>query len=792
MVASFFIYLAIGLAMYLALFLVKALIVYLIKKNSIKHSLNWNSLIQFGVFLVFEIISLVMIVCNYSRTSYQAIIALSLGWGIVNIFVPYWTLVLKIKNKELKTINILKTIGFASAILFMCLEVFCFANRGNGKDQNMQEISLSSPLIVDTNGDRQEDGIVFSEQRQYIILDNASHDFQSFYLDVTSEAKTKLQVDFYYLLNNGKEGYVTSFAFNPLYDDFEYFDISQYDKLVNSDYIKVVFVIDETNLTYYEHVPSIKLTKIAVNKAMPFIFNPIRVCLLIGFTSAVCLLIKHAHNFSNKENDKLAIIERIVLSLAGVILIVTFVISFIEPSRFYVRYDSLNLSESNIYYQLFDAFRKGRLSLDIPVSEGLKNCANPYNPANRNGFQYFWDHAYYNGQYYCYYGASPVILFMFPVYLLSGMNYIPNVLFINIIGVLFASLAFLLALIEVSKVLLKKVNYPFFIFVLVTALFATALVNSVVYRNGYYYEGIYRPAYTYGLTFLFLSLYFLFKAYRNKDRRMLYLSFVGLFTVLMIASRPNLIMTYIMIIPFFVIMLLDKTLSIKKRLLDLVPMVGVLLVGAILICTYNKMRFDSIFEFGQTYQLTVVDNTKLAYSVDGIAPTLMNFFIVPFSINKTGTFPYINFGYFYLENSYHPYNAGCMGILMIPFFWNLLLLPIAFRKGDDWGVRSMMYLSPIVIFMIAFTTYCFAGVCPRYITDLWPVVSFASAIILLKVFDRVPQKGKTAVFGYSFALSIVTIFFMFNLMFNSFDGWGEGDALGLLEIMRSITNNFNM
>ena len=67
----------------------------------------------------------------------------------------------------------------------------------------------------------------------------------------------------------------------------------------------------------------------------------------------------------------------------------------------------------------------------------------------------------------------------------------------------------------------------------------------------------------------------------------------------------------------------------KKLLIDYLPFIGVVLVGAIFVCALNYMRFESIFEFGEHYQLTVTDCTKNHLDYDGIIGTIYHYFVQP-------------------------------------------------------------------------------------------------------------------------------------------------------------------
>lgn len=87
--------------------------------------------------------------------------------------------------------------------------------------------------------------------------------------------------------------------------------------------------------------------------------------------------------------------------------------------------------------QQFDAWMKGQANLDLNPDIYLKEIKNPYDKTERTyvdehgeylhtytgldvQLPYWWDHAYYNGKFYCYFGPAVLLTFYFPFYFLTG------------------------------------------------------------------------------------------------------------------------------------------------------------------------------------------------------------------------------------------------------------------------------------------------------------------------------------------------------------------------------------
>ena len=778
---------AIGIGAYILCFLCLLLYKYFRLKHSFREDLlKKGNLINVGLFVLLYGIFLLIIYLNYVRTSYFSIITLAFSSALATVFVPFDILLDKIRDKRYKTINYWRSVGYIGAILLLILEVSLFANSPNKSDSASIEVSFDSALIIDTDGEVTSEYIKMDGQRKYITFDNSSRNMNNIYIDVRSEIETKMQVDIYVSDNGEKFSYKKSYQFNPLYGQFEYFNLSDYN---NNKYIKITFVIDETNVHDKSELRPIYVEQITINRGFPFTFNVLRYAILVGIFTALLLILRKGNELRFKEVDNITLLTKIILLLCGIGLVYIIVNSLICFDQHYVPIGDVSGESDNIYYQLFDAVKKWQTYLDVKPSDSLLACPNPYDPSARQGVSFLWDHAYYHGAYYCYYGIAPVFLIMFPIYWLSGCNYIPSTSLILELGTLFSILTFLLALLMAIKIFMKKVNFPVLIFILIAGLFTSLLLSNNIYKVGYYSEGIYRIPYAYGLTFLFLTYYLLFKAYNDQKHRIIYLGLIGLSVVLMMASRPTLIFALLLTVPLFIKMLVEKY-PWKKKIIDYLPMFGVLVIGAFCICLYNYSRFDSIFEFGQTYQLTVTDNTKLAYSYKGLVPTLFNFYITPPKYNSS--FPFFSYGYLDVVEKYHVYNSGGIGILFFPLLWVMFALPFLFNKNDDIYQRIMYYMAPFIVFILAFTTYCFAGFCPRYMVEITSVATFFSIVPLLTLFNRLYEINKKATLFMFAIIGGYSIFFSANLLFLGFDGWREGDVHGLLEVIRMIYNQFNI
>lgn len=79
----------------------------------------------------------------------------------------------------------------------------------------------------------------------------------------------------------------------------------------------------------------------------------------------------------------------------------------------------------NQYEILAESILNGHINLDYgDMDPKLLEMENPYNPEQRKamGVSYHWDHAFYNGQYYMYFGVVPVFLLFLPFRVITGTS----------------------------------------------------------------------------------------------------------------------------------------------------------------------------------------------------------------------------------------------------------------------------------------------------------------------------------------------------------------------------------
>jgi len=257
----------------------------------------------------------------------------------------------------------------------------------------------------------------------------------------------------------------------------------------------------------------------------------------------------------------------------------------------------------NQYEKMADAILKGQLHLDIPVEPGILELENPYDPAQREGLYYQWDHAYYDGHYYMYFGVVPALLVFAPYQLITGR---PLTTYHG--TQVFAAL-FIIGLFLMLHYLTRRFfpKLPMAIFFLLGSAMA---VMSIWYCVSY--PAMYCTAIMSAICFMIWSLYFFLRAVFDPETTWKTFFFAGLGSLcgaLVFGCRPTIGLANILVLPLVITFFKTRKFSPKLLLGTVLSALPYAVVAAGLMW-YNNARFDDPFEFGQSYQLTVADQSQ--------------------------------------------------------------------------------------------------------------------------------------------------------------------------------------
>ena len=368
--------------------------------------------------------------------------------------------------------------------------------------------------------------------------------------------------------------------------------------------------------------------------------------------------------------------DRFAKSLLTTVLALLTTLLCVLPMDLFPLWNGEIPGHRNQYELMAEAILDGRIDFAYGDENSLAGLKNPYDPQERKdaGVYYHWDHAYYNGKYYMYFGIVPVFLAFLPYRVLTGTaltTYHATQLFAAV------TIAGIFVLFE----LLHRLFFPKLSYAVRLSMSAAFSVMSVWYASAE--PALYCTAITAALALEVWSLYFFIQAVwgqHSENKRILLAGIGALLGALVFGCRPPIALANILVLPMLYVFLRQHPFRVQllgKLALAALPYA---LVAAGLML-YNYARFEDPFQFGQAYQLTVADQSNYKFVLD--KETLLRIWNNT-SANLFGradvklTFPYLQHGGVYMN-------------------FPILLLTVSALTASARGVLKKHRLTPLVI-----------------------------------------------------------------------------------------------
>lgn len=409
------------------------------------------------------------------------------------------------------------------------------------------------------------------------------------------------------------------------------------------------------------------------------------------------------------------------------------------------------------YENITESFLKGQLHFDVEIDPVLAAMENPYDETARKavGAKYNWDHAYYDGHYYMYFGVVPVFLLFLPFRIITGTSlasYHATQIFVAfIICGIFAMFHMM------AKKYFKQIS-------LCTYLMLSSAFSIMTVWYSVDAPAMYCTAITAALCVEVWSLYFFMKAVwieEEQKKTIMYAFFGSLLGALSFGCRPTIALANLLVIPLLVEYLRKRKIDFTL-IKQLVVAASPYLVVAILLMAYNYARFDSPFEFGQAYQLTVADQSNYGsfferFTWNGALNGLLESFMVANAF--TDTFPYITFN----------------GILInypIIFFAFIGLGPESVRKSLKekklMFFLAMLFIVPVIITIM--DTVWSPYLIPRYRMDTYWLMGILCFFVIGFYYMHMSKEAQMKFSSVVSMLGFVTIISSILLFFIPNDG----------------------
>jgi hypothetical protein len=386
------------------------------------------------------------------------------------------------------------------------------------------------------------------------------------------------------------------------------------------------------------------------------------------------------------------------------------------------------LEQRDYYNLLIDGWLDGQLHMKVEVPEALLQLKDPYDPALRPVGLGLHDASFFQGKYYVYFGAAPIVVLMLPFRLWSGLD----------LPLAVAALSFVYGGFLASVVIFLGVRRRYFPGAGWTVVFAGVLglglagLGPVLLRRPHMWELPIGAGYCFAMGALWCVWRSLQVSHAGGDDRRSrgrarWFAGAGLCLGLAIASRP----TYLMGSPFLAVPLLwwwwsERRLPWRAAVGALIPLA---LIGGTM-AWHNYARFGDPLQFGQAYQFSLDYESKMAHFRATHVP--FNVWRYFFSAAEWSRyFPFIQPAALPSKPPGFGGHDDVYGLLAnLPIMWFALAAPLAWWRRDQTERRALRaWLATVAVLFcgMAGTLVFFFGSLARYQSD------FAPSLVLLAV-----------------------------------------------------------
>lgn len=638
-----------------------------------------------------------------------------------------------------------------AVILSIFLEL-CFFNFDSIRSKSYKPLDKQPDFYYETNFLEDNGSYILKENETFSTIEiyNINEEINNIYVDFDIQGKTQLARVEYYISDDGNADLYIANESSSLYWNqnslsTKYTVINSYGN-TNTLLIKV----------YKEKGETLTINNISLNEVKPFFISKIRLIVFTTLIFAISLFIGK-YNFLSYTFENTS--KKVKYFTVGILILVQLITAFSISNINTYLVDEVQTNEQ--YKLLTNAFINGKVDVDLEVDEKLKYLDNPYDITRRlkEKIEYNFDTAYYNGKYYIYFGAAPVVLYYLPVKLLTGA-YIKDSI-VNTINFTILSLSIIFLLYKIIKDNFNKTPILFFgllsVFAIDTCGALTLLAEPLIYTIPILCALAYSSL---GLCLWTYSI--------KKDKSINYiLTFLGSLAIgIAIGSRPQFgLFAFFALIIFF-----DQIKDIKHNIKPFISAIIPFIIVGSLMMYYNYARFGSPFDLGANYNLTFNDMTKRGMKISRVGDGIFFYLLQPISL--TAVFPYItqvNFVTKYVGMLIHEFSFGGL------FFINpITILSLFIIKVKTYLKNKKMYYTAILSLVFGFIVVLLdtqmAGLVERYFSDISIYFIISSVIVILAYINSHDNQNvlKLLFFFALFAL-LFSVLRLFALDYQSLD-----------------------
>lgn len=390
--------------------------------------------------------------------------------------------------------------------------------------------------------------------------------------------------------------------------------------------------------------------------------------------------------------------------------------------------------DADLFNLLVRGYQKGHLYLDRAPPPQMLALADPYDPV-RNAAYRLPDATYFQGHYYLYFGAAPLVLVLLPYAILTGHELPTGA---AVFG--FCLLGFLTA--SVLWLAIRRRYFP-------TSAVWSGAAGVLVLGLGTQVlalarrPGMYELPIAAGYAFTMLALAAVHAALHGR-RPVRALGAAGLCLGLAAASRPPSVFGAVLLLPPLWCAWRERKSTGAwwwRGLLAAAAGLGLCLAAML---AHNQARFGRALEFGQNYQLTSSrEMHNRHFGLDYVPHNLAVYYFCP--VRWTWEFPFVSASTPLSSIADHAGSEEMTGLLVaLPFLWLALAVPLAWRRRVDderrrlqamVGAVAGLYLG-VGLFLLAFFSTT-----ERYVAEFAPALGLLAVCGWLGV-ERWAQQAR--------------------------------------------------
>ena len=535
----------------------------------------------------------------------------------------------------------------------------------------------------------------------------------------------------------------------------------------NSKYIICSFSGKVNDLCFnISATDTVTVKSISINKDIPFDFSWVRFIIIL---IAVLFLVTLAYLISMRK----AVEKSLVFKIATAVVTAGFV--FVAVVLLLVRGDMIydlfkNPDTNQMNKEIVDSFEAGQVSMLETPSDEMLALENPYDLSQRSeaGVSYPWDHLFYDGKYYSYYGIGTVLTLFLPYHLITG-NYFPSLwatFIYSIAGIIFLSLSYYVFITRLFPKISKGIAISGLVIVQ-----ATSFVWYCI-TIGNFYE----LAQVSGFAFLTAGMFFLLRSGVVGEGKISRPNICVATVLLSIAVLCRAVLAlYCIVSLLFIYAGVRKIIRTsyehtfranKKPVITflLAALVPFAVIGSVQMI-YNYLRFGSILDFGIYYTLTIYDYQHIQFHFPLVLIAIYNYL---FTVPKVSTvFPFVTSNYDSLSVNGYYFLAGfsSAGIIFrsVPVL-GYIFSGKAYKRSANPNKRLaaiIIILGCILVPLIQMAMIWEYGYTPRYAVDFaWQMLfgAFAVWFVIHEHTSAAVKKIMYIIFAVSAVISVIINF----------------------------------